>query len=342
MLETNQSWNLFGYDLRRGVHYFRAGWNDFLWGDQSPVLGAVDEVVKAHEESGDARYFKSGKPVAGSLQSAKITAEAVVLPDSLVLSKLLRIPTAAEAELEAVVGLEVSSSSPFPANDTCYGSLITGRRAQELEVQLVISSQSAVMAHIAAQHESHDVHAFEVWARVVDRIVLLTGFGEAGRQQRNRRRLGRMAGIAAYCLAVVLALFAFAAGWKYLELQKVQTIHDEVAESATDVLELRTQLATAKTLIATANDLLIKYPSPYVELKRLTALLGDETSLLMAEMEGSKIKIEGESADASAVMQQLLNNPSYARVEAPIAFKKVRSGMERFVLVLTLNTGGKQ
>ncbi len=63
MLEASQPWSLFGFDIRRGLHYFRAGWRDFLWDDASVVLGAIDEVVAAHQATGEVRYFKAGKLV---------------------------------------------------------------------------------------------------------------------------------------------------------------------------------------------------------------------------------------------------------------------------------------
>ena len=336
MLEISQSWNLFGYDLRRVPHYFRAGWRDFLWGSESPVLGAFDEVVEVHQETGEALYYQAGSPVEAPVASGTVVARAVLLPDRLVLAKTLRVPEAAEADLESVVLLEVSSSSPFPGADTCYGWAIGKRREKDLDVQLVITSRSAVMSFIAALMDCHDVTAYEVWARAEGRMVLLSGFGEAGRQQRNQRRLTRMALILAYCLALVMALFACSAGAKYLELQKVQAIQAQADQRASDAVELRTGLASAKAYIATVNDLLAEYPDPHSELNTLAAILGDDTWITAVDIKGTQIKIEGESRDAAAVMQQLLDDPAYARVVAPVAIKKVSSGMEHFVLNLTL------
>ena len=336
MLETSQPWNLFGFDLRRGPHYFLAGWRDFLWGDDSPVLNAVDEVVKVHQEKGDVRYYQAGKLVAEPATTAGVKAEAIVLPERLVLAKTLQVPIAAEADLDSMLVLEVKSSSPFPENDTCYGWAILERGDSNLDVQLVISSQSAVMAFIASRLDCHDIRAYEVWAEVAGRMVLVSGFGEAQRQQRNRRRMGRMAITMTYCLLVVLAAFALGAGAKYLELQKVRALHAEVRDSAGDAVELRTSLASSKELVDAFNAMLLEYPPPHPELKRLAAILADDTWLTSAEVRGENIKIAGESSDAAAVMQQLLDHPAYIRVVAPVAIKKVRSGMENFVLNLTL------
>lgn len=347
MLETSQPWNLFGFDLRRVVHYVQAGWNDFLWGERSPVLAAVDEIVVAHQADGETRYYRSGKPVTApsDLVSAEVNsqAHAIILPEGLVLSKSLRVPVAAEAELAGVVALEVSSSSPFAAADTSYGWSISERTTNNLELQLVISSQGAIRAHIAEHFDDHDVKAFEVWAQAEDRIVVLSGFGEALRQSRNRSRMARMMVIAAFCLLALVLVFAIAAASKKLELQRVQAVQEEVQYSAGEALALREELVASKELIAAARELVASYPPPHGELQRLTSSLGSDTWLTMADIKGARVKIEGESGNAAAVMQQLLDLPAYSRVEAPVAFKIVRSGMERFVLNLTrAPSGGAQ
>lgn len=341
MLETSQPWTLFGYDLRKSVHYFRAGWSDFLWGSDSRVFQVIDEVVKVYDQKGEIGYFKAGRLLGPDEASGQTQTEAMVIPEQLTLCKELSVPAAAEADLGSVMSLEVAASSPFPEADTSRGWLITNRREQDFDVQLVISSQSAIMAFIAEKKKSHDVQAYEVWAQVDGHMVMLEGFGEAGRQQRNRRRLFRMGAIGAYCLAALMLMFALGAAAKYLELQKVQAMQAQVTAAAGDAVELRSSLASSKSMIGYINEQLAGHPSSHRELKRLASILGDDTWLGAAEISGSTIKIEGESTDASAVMQLLLDHPAYSRVVAPVAIKKVRSGMERFVLNLTLTSEGE-
>lgn len=340
MLETSQPWSLFGYDVRRIPHYFRAGWREFLWGADSPVLVAFDEVVEVRLEGGEVAYYQAGVPVAEPGVKDAVAARAILLPERLVLARTLRLPLEAEADLGSVVALEIKYNSPFPADDTCYGWVISERRQHDMDVELVITSKSSVMAFIASQESSQDVTAFEVWAQARERVVVLSGFGETGRQQRNLHRLTRMALMLGYCLVVVVALFAIDAGAKYLELERVRAIQSDVEQRSRDAVQLRTRLASAKTNIAAVNDLLVEYPAPYRELRRLAEILGNDTWVSAVEVKGTQIRVEGESRDAAQVMQQLLDNPVYARVEAPIAIKKVSSDMERFVLNLTLAAEG--
>ncbi|NND66997.1 MAG: PilN domain-containing protein [Halioglobus sp.] len=340
MANDSQAWNLFGFDVRHIGHYFRSGWRDFLWGEASPVLAAVDEVVRARLPEGGERYYRAGRPTAAA--GASVASEAVVIPDQLVLAKELRLPLAAEAELESVLALEVRSSSPFDAADTCFGWTLLGRDETEARIQLVISSTSAVMAYIGEQFDVHEVTTFEVWADAGGHMVTLAGFGEDKRRQRNRRRMLQAGALAAYSLVALVAVFGCAAGLKKLELDKVRALHAEVEARAAAAVGTRAGLVAARDMINVANTLSAQYPSPHRELQRLAQVLDDSTFLSSVEISGGNLKITGESADSSAVMQVLLDNPAYALVEAPVASKKVSSGNERFVFDLALAAPGEE
>src|SRR5690606_26003775 len=131
-------WQLFGYDVRHLGQYWQHAWAEFLWGDHSPVRARLDEVVELQGEAGE-QCFHSGVPVAAQQAECR----AILLPESLVLFRTLRLPRAAEAELDAVMALEVSSNSPFPAQDTASGWILVSRNDTSLEVQLAITSLSA-------------------------------------------------------------------------------------------------------------------------------------------------------------------------------------------------------
>lgn len=335
MLDASRRWDLFGYDLSRVAHYVRAGWTEFLWGEESPVLPAVDEVVLAHRDDGRQQYLLAGKAVAQP-SGAQPEAQAVVLPDSLALTRVLHVPVAAEAGLASVVALEVTSHSPFPAGDTCRGWSVTGRTETSVEVLLAISSRSAVMAHIAGKFNTHELEDFEVWVDADGRMVMLEGFGEAARRGRNRRRLRRAGMMLGYCLALLLLLPAVAAGAKYFELERVRGYQEEALRASGDAVRQREYLGESRELMDAVERYLNEYPSPHGELKRLAQLLGDDTWISGVDIAGDSMRIEGEASNASAVMQALLEHPAYARVQAPVAFKTQRSGLERFVFDLSL------
>lgn len=348
MLDSSQHWNLFGLDLRHLGQYLRSGWQEFLWDTDSPVLAAVDEVVLVRQAGEPDCHYRAGKPTASVAAANGISSTAVLLPDSLVLLKALQIPLAAEAEIESVIALEVNASSPFTAEDTSAGWVVTERTDTQLSLALVISSRSAVMAHVAEHFGSHDVQAQEIWANVHPEqaggaggtFVVLSGFGESARRSRNARRMTRLAMMAGYCLAAVLLVSGLIALGKYLELQRVEAQYEEARVLSETPLGERERLADAKVVIAEAQVLTETYPSPLPEFMRLTKMLGEDTWISSAKVDGNLIRIEGESGNAAAVMQQLLDDPAYVRVDAVSAFKKVRSGMERFALELVVAGDG--
>ncbi len=343
MLDSNQSWSLFGYDLRQLWYSFSAGWRDFLWGAGSPVLPLIDETVLVHSGEGEPLYYQAGKLAPKPAGHEGLLASAVLLPNDLVLTKALTVPKAAEDALASVLAIEVEANSPFPADDTCYGWSIVGRGEQVLNVQLAISSYSAVMEFIAEQLDCHDIHAYEVWAKIDQTLVVFSGFGEAPRQGRNKKRVITAAVGIAYCLAALVLLFALSAGLKYLELQEVKKTHQSTELLAATAVKMRKELSAAKAQMALIDELIAENPDPHAQLARLSHLLDDSSWVDSIDMSGRKIRISGASVDASGVMKKLTNEPAYERVSAPTAIRKeARSGNERFVLDVTLATGGEQ
>ena len=125
MLDSGQNWELFGYDMRNLGRHWLAAWR----GETARVLDLRD---------GEERLtYHAGKPVAG----AETACQAVLLPDDLVLSRRLDVPAAAEADLEQVIALEVTASSPFSPDDTSRGWCVVDRDEARLQVLLAIASR---------------------------------------------------------------------------------------------------------------------------------------------------------------------------------------------------------
>ena len=219
MLETGQHWELFGYDMRRAGKQWLAAWRGFLWSEASPLRERLDEVVCLHDGSGTTLY-QSSRPVAGTPYEC----EAVLLPDELVLSRMLKLPLAAEENLDAVLAIEVNASSPFSSDDTAYGWRITGRYESHLHLVMVIASRGAVMAHLVREYQLHDPHIREIWAAAHGVMVVVQGFGEAKRETQYRKRLLRCTLVVVACAALLLLMAGVATATKRAELAQVDNI----------------------------------------------------------------------------------------------------------------------
>ncbi len=343
MAQAGQNWDLFGYDVRQVLKHWRSAWREFLWGYDSPVIMQLDERLRVYTEHGEA-YFHAGQrvspPVTVQGQPPEIDCEAVLLPDTLVLSKNIVLPLAVESDLDMVMVLEVTANSPFPESDTGHGWKLSGRDEKNLYIQLAIVSLSSTMSYLGQAYDCHDAQAREVWAEVDDAVIVLSGFGEKKRLQRYNKRLLRVASTIAYSAILLVIIAATAAGMKYLELQQLRSLSAQVKTQAGNALEMRSTIVSANETITAMGALMAQRPNPHFEMVRLTQMLGDDVSLIQFTMQGTGLNIRGIADDATVVVQQLTDEPAYARVTAPQAITKYfNTGQEQFFLNIELGSG---
>ncbi len=334
MLDTTNSWELFGFDVRRIGKHWSSAWTQFLWEHDSPVRAHLDETVLLHSEGAESAYYHGNRRLTGAVNSR---CEAVLLPDNAVLSKTLHLPLAAEADLDAVMALEVSAHSPFPSDDTGFGWALLGHGDSSLQVQLVLVSLSATMSYLGQVYDCHDPKVYEVWAETNSTFIVIQGFGEAHRHALYRRRLLRVGGLIACCAVAALLMFGLASITKYFELQGYQEMAARVETRSVTAAELRASLALGNETVHAVNTYVDQHPNPHLELARLTRLLGDDAFVEQFSMAGRSIRLRGQARDAAEVMSKLTEEPAYTEVTAPQAITKLgNSGKERFVLTIQL------
>lgn len=332
MFESGQNWELFGYDMRNLGKHFNAAWRELLWAYDSPVRSHLDEPVNLRTPSGISSY-QAGQPRG----AAETNCTAVLLPDELVLTRVLRLPLAVEADLEEVLALEVNSSSPFAAEDTGYGWTLVTRDDQFLQVVLVIVSMSSAMTHVGHQYDSHDAQAQEVWVEVEGRMIVIRGFGEGRREEYYRRRLFKVGSMLAAAAVVLLLIAAAGAGFKKLELDNLEQIATVAEREAEQATRMRNTLSAANETTAAVDEVSQLYPSPHLELARLSQLLADDAYVERLSINGREIDLRGRAADAAEIMQLLSKQPEYAAVTTASAIRKIAgTDVEQFHLKILL------
>ncbi len=336
MALDSQQWMLFGYDVRDTGRLWQAAWRDFLWADDSPVRSRLDDVVTLQTVD-SVKSFQAGAEV----NHAPVDLKAVALPDDLVLERALELPLAALANLDAVVAMEVSASSPFSPDDTAYGWTRLPQQGDSLPILLVIMSRSAVMTHLAREYDIHDPSQREVWAQSQGHWVTVQGFGEHEREQSYRRRLVRCGAYISGAVLLVLLMLVANLGFKRLELSQLEALSSTTQREAAPAIALRDRLSSVNGTIGEVNRLFAAFPNPHAELARLTALLGDDVFIQQFQMNGREIRLRGRAGDAAAVMQLLTEQDEYASVTAPQAITRVSgTDKEQFYLNITLAEGG--
>lgn len=335
MFESAQDWEVFGYDVRRIGGLWRYAWKDLLWADGSPVRRRLDEHVALYTADGLV-YYHAGLPVTADSASC----EAVLLPDDIVLARTLVLPVAVEAELDSVLALQIVALSPFAAEDTAYGWVITSRDEDSLTVGLAVVSRAGAMSYLAEVYDRHDRGAQELWAQIEGSPVVIRGFGERRRDRRYRRRLVRTGAMLLACLLVSTLMLAAATAMKRNELTSLRDMAERVTNQSAAAAELRTGISQQNDRLSDANAVIARYPNPHMELARLTRLLDDDAFIERFSMSGREVSVRGRARDASTVMQTLAENPHYRQVRSTRPISQLgNTGLEQFFLEINIAGG---
>ncbi len=328
MFESSQNWELFGYDMRQLGRHFMAAWRELLWAYDSPVRTRLDEPVSLRSPAA-ATVYQAGLP--SGLSEARCSA--ILLDDDLALSRNLRLPLAVEAELDAVLALEVNANSPFSSEDTGAGWVLTSRDENHIYLTLVIVSLSASMTYISQQYGGHDANAQEVWVDVAGQMAVINGFGESQREQLYRRRLLKVGVMVGAAGLILLLTAGVAAGLKKLEYDHLESVSAETQREAADATQMRSAVNAANETIAAVNQITANYPSAHFHLGRLTELLGDDAFVERLAINGLEIDVRGRAVDASAIMELLTEQADYREVTAASPIRKIPgTGVEQFHL----------
>ena len=333
-MSSRNQFEVFGVDVRDYGQLWLVAWRDFLFGDDSPIRNAFDSQVTLRHSDGTSACYQASRKV----ESGSAVSEAYAIPDELVLSRSLSLPTIAEADLEAALHLEIAACSPFSVDDTASGWRISrGEDRRTLTVDLVIASRSAVMGFLGEHFGMTDPSAPEVWADTGTHWVRLRGFGEMTREADYRRRIIRSGFLLTLCFGVFLLMAGLSVIIAGRELAALEALRDKASLEARSAIASRDQLAATNAAIAELNKLSVLLPNPQPEIHRLTQLLPDSAYVTQFTQEGRSIRLRGRGTDAASLQQAMTEEPAFQQVTAPQAISRVgNTGLEQFFLDIQL------
>jgi general secretion pathway protein L len=272
----------------------------------------------------------TGKALPGALR-------AIEVPEEQVLIRRITLPALGAGEIRQAVALDVAAANPFAADDLVWACSTRRTANGMVEAQAALASRRQVSERVA-QATGADGAAPEAWAwQAPFPPVVLPGFGEARRERAARR--GRR--LAFGLVLSALALVAAAAITPVLQL-RMRAVE---ANGAMEALVKRSEPAVKQRAALTAmvdagnaiNALLAQRSQPLPVLELLTQALPDDTSLLGLNIQGNKITINGMTANAAALMQQLGARPEFRDVKAPSpATRPLGSPKDLFTIELVL------
>lgn len=268
----------------------------------------------------------------------RATGVVVRLPPDQVLRRRLELPLATARELRPLIGFELERQTPLTAEQAYFDCRVLRRDR---------AARRMIVALAVARREVVDRAARSVtdWGVAVDSVGVQAMAGEdwaisllprppAGLDQR-RRRLA-LAGLAGLALVLGAALL-FADGARAdrnAAILQARLAEARKAADATGALRNRADALTAETRFL---PVLRQTHSPARMLNDLARALPDGTWLTGLAIDGTALRLDGQSADAAGLIDRLDAVAGFADAHftAPL-IKESGGGTERFSIALTV------
>ena len=270
--------------------------------------------------------------------------EAVLLPESILLRRSIAMPKLQAAEVQAALALEVGSLSPFSPDDVVWTHQ-TGRPAHTaMQAQVVITSRKLIAQHLEATHPQLQTQSAEVWVTggadlaSESGYLALPGFGETRRQQQDVGWRWVCVLLVLLALGLAIAIAATPTIRLYLKSLQANQALATAVKKAGPVLAQREALLRASEQVASLNKLADKPVAPLQSLTLITQALPDDTSLLSLQVQGLKVTMTGQTANAASLMKQLGSTAGLRDVKAPVAATKpLGAPREQFTIEFMLD-----
>ncbi len=316
---------LFGLDLAPLWHECRGVWSDLLRRLLHDGANPAHWRARLLLPDGQQVGWAGGQWQVEVPAGARITA--LLMPDAQVLERPMPLAQLSLAEQEAAASLEVVASSPFGSAGTVWAIEPQG------QCLLMASREHALTA---LRRLGLDPEHTEVWARSsAGGMGVLQGFGERQRERRGQRRAGLR-------LLLLLAALLLLAGMALtptaqLRLTAIEAVHslDGLAAQAAPALAAREALVQADALAQRIQAQQQQAVPVLSVLQALTQAIPDDSVLQSVQMQGTTVRLAGQSPNAADLMQRLSEVPGFANVRAPSpATRPPGATRESFVIEL--------
>lgn len=316
----------FGLDTHRLRDFFAQAWAELRDGPILDWFTPAQRVRWTRASGAHELWLARGSrlaPAKAGGASASAPFVAIEVPDAIVLRRYTTLPDLAQAAAAQAIALDATTHSPFPAEELVWGARSTpsAQRRGWQDVEIVLASRRLIQQHLSAQTGAAVLDNCEAWC-LSERAagpVVLTGFAEQRRQRAQRR--GRNLNLV--LMAGVLVLLAAIAVTPSLQLRARALAalqdYERQARQAAPALAQREALVRSEEQLAELRTILSEQVDPLQVMDLLTRALPDDSSLLAVQLQGLKVTLTGQTANAAALLERLGNEPGLREVRAPTA-----------------------
>lgn len=261
----------------------------------------------------------------------------LLVPEQRVLRKAITLPAATEPSLENVLRFEMDRYTPFTSEQVFFGYHILSRERerQRIQVELLVVQRSYIdpllagLAQAKVQPGTVTLpEALGSWSGAT--LNLLPVGSRAGQGKRGRNRRLQVA-IALLLLAVLIGSPLYQ---RQQTLARVQSELQQLKARTEQARGVSTELERLQTSRAFLLEQQRQAPRLLLLLDELTGLLPDHTWLMRFEDSGNSFRLDGESAEASALIGLLEQSPLLENVRfgSPVT-SNPSTAKDRFSLV---------
>lgn len=289
----------------------------WLWPEQEIYLLLPDGSISI--SSGPKSVALIKKRLANKLNSASHIA--VVLPEDIILRCAINLPNLQVNELEAAVSLQAKSLSPYKTDDSVWIFSSGAQFDTSRQIHLVLTSRQLIANHVAKLQFAGNTVRPEIWVnedlQFGSKYLVLPGFGENRRKRQDLR--GRW--VSVLLLLIVAGLLVTIAVTPTFRLYQryafAQQALASLQQEAVPVLKERDIFVRSSDQLDSISDQTEKALSPIRTLALVSQALPDDTFLSGLRIQGAKVGISGQTANAAALMKQLGTMTELRDVTAP-------------------------
>ena len=266
--------------------------------------------------------------------------DAVLLPESLLLRRTLSLPRLQANDLLAALAIELQKLSPFDPSDLVWTHEVVPQENNTLKVHVSLTSRPLIVRHMGEIHPEPQALPPEVWISRSEGAGywVLAGFGEARRKRYGVAWRWVSALLALLVMALIVAAAVTPSVQLYLRTQQAHQAMFTLFYKAAPVVKNRESLARTTSMTNGLAELIGRPLVPLQVMKLLTDLLPDDTYLWTLQVQGAKVSLTGQTANAAVLMKQMDATPGISNVTASTPASKVAGATrEQFAIEFTLN-----